>query len=176
MTNLLTEMSETFRRKLRRFGLFCPIGNSPVVPIPVESPQKCIYIADKLKKRVSAIRPPTVPPRGNRIRLSLFRGFFPFKKITSDESPSWLKSITVINGWGIPEEWIQKQLKKRYPYNPTSVIAPIPNWEEKTDLNWNTKLHAYSLGTLLVAPTKLPRILSSIHFYAPILKKIWFKS
>ena len=74
----LTEMSKDFRRKLRKLGLLCPTGDSPIVPIPVESPEEGLSIANKLKRKgihISAIRPPTVPLRGSRLRLSLYRGF-----------------------------------------------------------------------------------------------------
>ena len=74
----LTEMSRDFRRKLRKLGLLCPTGDSPIVPIPVESPEEGPSIANKLKRKgihISAIRPPTVPLRGSRLRLSLYRGF-----------------------------------------------------------------------------------------------------
>ena len=74
----LTEMSRDFRRRLIKLGLFCPAGDSPIVPISVESPEEGLSIANKLKIKgihISAIRPPTVPPRGSRLRLSLYRGF-----------------------------------------------------------------------------------------------------
>ena len=80
-----------------------------------------------------------------------------------------MKSITFINGWGIPIEWISKKLKTRYPNHTITVVASIPKWEEKLDFNKNSQLHAYSLGTLLVANTKLPKKFSKTNFYAPIL-------
>ena len=83
MTSQLTEMSKTFRRNLSSFDVSCPLGDSPIVPIPVNSPLESIHIANKLKQKgihVSAIRPPTVSPKGSRLRLSLFRGFSPVQQ------------------------------------------------------------------------------------------------
>ena len=83
-----------------------------------------------------------------------------------------MKSITFISGWGIPQEWLAKRLRNRYPNHHILVVAPIPNWERKLDAEKNTQLHAYSLGTLLVGCTPIPKTFSSIHFYAPILNFI----
>nr|HPN72891.1 8-amino-7-oxononanoate synthase [Candidatus Omnitrophota bacterium] len=67
----LLEKAAYFRKNLGLKGLS---GRSQIVPVVVGDDSRVLSLADGLKKRgwwVLAVRPPTVPPKGARLRLSV---------------------------------------------------------------------------------------------------------
>lgn len=70
----LLEKAGRFRRRLRELGLSTLDSASPIVPIPAGSRDAAIRAARLLFDqgiRVAAVRPPTVPPGGERLRASV---------------------------------------------------------------------------------------------------------
>lgn len=70
--------SMQFRKSLLELGLNVPVGDSPVVPVLLNEPAATLSVARQLEEwgvRVGAIRPPTVPVGGSRLRLSLKLNF-----------------------------------------------------------------------------------------------------
>ncbi len=66
--------SRLFRQRLNVRGFQVPDGDSSIVPIVLANPQETLAVAGKLAERgilVGAIRPPTVPQGGSRLRVSL---------------------------------------------------------------------------------------------------------
>ena len=54
-----------------------PDGDSPVIPVPLGDAARVMRVSEKLLAagwRVGAVRPPTVPEGGARLRLSLRLG------------------------------------------------------------------------------------------------------
>ncbi len=67
-------LAEALRTRLRDAGLAVPRGATPLVPIPVGDPGRAVDLAGRLLAEglfCPAIRPPTVPPRTSRLRVSL---------------------------------------------------------------------------------------------------------
>ena len=70
----LRKNSLFFRRSLKHIGF--NIGNSQthIVPIIIGEPNKTILISNKLENKglyLAPIRPPSVPPKSSRLRISL---------------------------------------------------------------------------------------------------------
>lgn len=73
----LQAMSVTWRDALRAVVRGIPSGDSPIIPIPVGEAERTMRCAAHLRSRgikLGAVRPPTVPQGGARLRLSLRRG------------------------------------------------------------------------------------------------------
>jgi 8-amino-7-oxononanoate synthase len=67
-------MAEHVRRELRALGYDCGDSTTPIVPVILGDVSHALLAAEKLRQRglfVPAIRPPTVPPNGSRLRLSI---------------------------------------------------------------------------------------------------------
>lgn len=67
-------LSLRVREKLRSAGLRIPEGDSPIIPIILGSEEAALGASAALKERgllVVAIRPPTVPRGGSRLRVTL---------------------------------------------------------------------------------------------------------
>jgi 8-amino-7-oxononanoate synthase len=64
-----------FRGALAEAGVATPADSiGPIVPVVLQSPERAVEIADRLRQRgflVGAIRPPSVPPGTSRLRISL---------------------------------------------------------------------------------------------------------
>ena len=76
----LHALSHAWRDGLVEAGFAVPAGNSPIIPLILGDSDVTLKYATALRAAgfmVSAIRPPTVPVRTGRIRLSLRRGLSP---------------------------------------------------------------------------------------------------
>lgn len=70
-------MSATWRKALRAIVPQVPAGDSPIIPIPigdVARTRRCGAFLRDHGVKLGIIRPPTVPPGGSRLRLSLRLG------------------------------------------------------------------------------------------------------
>jgi 7-keto-8-aminopelargonate synthetase-like enzyme len=70
----IRETSKSFRNRLRDHGLRVPAGDSPIIPILLESSAKTISTSHRIRESgfyVPAIRPPTVPDDQCMLRVSL---------------------------------------------------------------------------------------------------------
>ena len=70
----LVELSSYLRRELEQAGYRTASDTTPIVPIYVRDPHEAIDLSARLLKEgiyVPAIRPPTVPPEGCLLRVSL---------------------------------------------------------------------------------------------------------
>jgi len=70
----LRSSGQAMSMRLREEINDAPAGDSPIIPITVGSPAFASAAADRLMEhgfRVGAVRPPTVPNNGSRLRLSL---------------------------------------------------------------------------------------------------------
>jgi 8-amino-7-oxononanoate synthase len=69
-------LSRRFRAQLRTAGWNAPDGDSPIVPVNLEKPERALALARSLRDAgivAGAIRPPTVPAGTSRLRFSLKR-------------------------------------------------------------------------------------------------------
>lgn len=76
-TALPAEVSRRWREAIREVVPGTPEGDSPVIPIPLGDAARVMGVAAKLLAagwRVGAVRPPTVPEDGARLRISLRLG------------------------------------------------------------------------------------------------------
>jgi 8-amino-7-oxononanoate synthase len=76
----LHALSHDWRDGLVEAGFAVPTGDSPIIPLILGDSDVTLKYATALRAAgfmVSAIRPPTVPVRTGRIRISLRRGFSP---------------------------------------------------------------------------------------------------
>ena len=76
----LQAMSHAWRDALLDAGFAVPSGDSPIIPLILGDAEITLKYATALRAAgfmVSAIRPPTVPVRTGRIRISLRRGLMP---------------------------------------------------------------------------------------------------
>ncbi|MFM8549640.1 MAG: aminotransferase class I/II-fold pyridoxal phosphate-dependent enzyme [Verrucomicrobiota bacterium] len=76
----LPALSHAWRDALVGAGFAVPSGDSPIIPLILGDSEVTLKFAEALRAAgfmVSAIRPPTVPARTGRIRLSLRRGLSP---------------------------------------------------------------------------------------------------
>lgn len=70
-------LSRDFRQKLIAANFETLQGESPIIPVMLKSEDAALSLKETLLKDgilVAAIRPPTVPPKSSRIRISLKRG------------------------------------------------------------------------------------------------------
>jgi 8-amino-7-oxononanoate synthase len=70
----LSELTADFRPRLREVGFTLPAGDSPIVPILLGDEAIALAMADHLLEQgllVVAIRPPTIPRGGSRLRITL---------------------------------------------------------------------------------------------------------
>jgi 8-amino-7-oxononanoate synthase len=70
--NRVRELARHVRIELAAMNI--PAGDSPIIPIILESEEAALRAAEKLKKEgllVVAVRPPTVPAGGSRLRITL---------------------------------------------------------------------------------------------------------
>lgn len=76
----LAALSHAWRDGLVEAGFAVPSGDSPIIPLILGDSDVTLKYATALRSAgfmVSAIRPPTVPVRTGRIRISLRRGLYP---------------------------------------------------------------------------------------------------
>ena len=76
----LHALSHAWRDGLVEVGFAVPSGDSPIIPLILGDSDVTLKYAAALRAAgfmVSAIRPPTVPERTGRIRISLRRGLTP---------------------------------------------------------------------------------------------------
>jgi 8-amino-7-oxononanoate synthase len=69
----LTANAERFRARMEALGEDCGNSSTQIVPLIVGEEQPALDLADSLKERgllAMAIRPPTVPPGGSRLRFT----------------------------------------------------------------------------------------------------------
>jgi len=67
-------LAERVRRELTGIGFDCGASATPIVPVIMGDSKRALEAAEFLRERgffVPAIRPPTVPPNGSRLRLNL---------------------------------------------------------------------------------------------------------
>lgn len=74
------QCSREFRKKLKSEFPDYEImdGDSPIIPIVIGETENCVHIADSLKSQgvyVGCIRPPTVPDKSSRLRVSINSDF-----------------------------------------------------------------------------------------------------
>ncbi len=70
----MIELAGRLRDALADLGFVIPKTNSAVVPIILGDPSRTLKAAEELRRRgllVGAIRPPTVPEGGSRLRVSI---------------------------------------------------------------------------------------------------------
>lgn len=70
----LLKLAEYSRSALQENGFCCGLSQTHILPIIVKEEQKALQLQKILEKKgikVSAIRPPTVPPQSSRLRLAL---------------------------------------------------------------------------------------------------------
>jgi 7-keto-8-aminopelargonate synthetase-like enzyme len=70
-------LSRRWRDAIRAVVPDTPVGDSPVIPVPVGDAARVMRISEKLLAagwKVGAVRPPTVPEDGARLRISLRLG------------------------------------------------------------------------------------------------------
>ncbi len=70
----LRELALRVRERLSKAGLAIGEGNSPIIPIVLGAEQDVLRAADRLREQgllVGAVRPPTVPRGGSRLRVTL---------------------------------------------------------------------------------------------------------
>ncbi|MET0752103.1 MAG: 8-amino-7-oxononanoate synthase [Pyrinomonadaceae bacterium] len=70
-------LSRFLREKLNENGIFVPMDNSQIIPILIGESSKAVRVAENLQSKgfdVRAIRPPTVPEKTARLRVSLNSG------------------------------------------------------------------------------------------------------
>lgn len=68
------ELAATLRQRLRRGGIDCLGSRGPIVPVSIGDAERSLAVAAQLQAEgfdVRAIRPPTVPEGGARLRLSV---------------------------------------------------------------------------------------------------------
>ena len=86
----LRELAMRVRSKLAGGGLVVPAGDSPIIPILLQSEEAAMAAASRMRDAglwVVAIRPPTVPRGGSRIRITLS------SEHTDDEVESLLTAV-----------------------------------------------------------------------------------
>lgn len=69
--------AETLRKRVHNLGFDTGMSNTHIVPLIVGSNAACLELKSHLQRagiRTSAVRPPTVPPNGARVRLALNTG------------------------------------------------------------------------------------------------------
>jgi len=72
------EASRNFRLRLQSEGWATPAGDSPIVPVQLDTAEAALALANALRAEgiwVGAVRPPTVPAGTSRLRFSLKRTF-----------------------------------------------------------------------------------------------------
>jgi 8-amino-7-oxononanoate synthase len=70
----LLDRAARLRERLRAAGLDCLRSDGPIVPVVLGSPRRAVRVAEAVRRRgydVRAIRPPAVPPRTARLRVSV---------------------------------------------------------------------------------------------------------
>jgi 8-amino-7-oxononanoate synthase len=68
------ELARRVRAELAAAGTRVPAGDSPIIPIVLGSEEAALNAAGRLRRDrllVVAVRPPTVPPRSSRLRVTL---------------------------------------------------------------------------------------------------------
>jgi 8-amino-7-oxononanoate synthase len=85
--------SREFRVRLRTDGWAVPEGDSPIVPVKLDSAAAAVEAAEALRAQgilAAAVRPPTVPGGTSRLRFSLKRTF---------DEPAMTRVLTALNAW-----------------------------------------------------------------------------
>ncbi len=86
-------VSREFRSDLRRAGWEAPEGDSPIVPVRLDTAEAAVSLAAALRTAgilAAAVRPPTVPAGTSRLRISLKRTF---------GAPEAKRVLEVMNRW-----------------------------------------------------------------------------
>lgn len=70
----LQSLTARFREKMQQYGFKLPHSTTPIQPVPCASEQAALAMSAMLEDEgfwVAAIRPPTVPDNGSRLRITL---------------------------------------------------------------------------------------------------------
>ena len=140
----LHALSRQWRQTLREIVPGIPDGESPVLPVPLGSGETALRCAAALREDgflVGAIRPPTVPPGGARLRVSLRRGLeeetlarfaralrasLARQRPDAAHSPrAPRREILFIGGWGVSPETQHALLAAHRPEYAWTVAPPV---------------------------------------------------
>ncbi len=73
LRHAVTERADRLREGFRRYGA-APLGDTPIVPLPVGEEERALTLARRFRERgilTLAVRPPTVPAGAARLRFSV---------------------------------------------------------------------------------------------------------
>jgi 8-amino-7-oxononanoate synthase len=136
----LPALSRRWREELRGIVPGVPGGESPIVPVPLGSGEETMRCAAALRGEgflVGAIRPPTVPSGGARLRVSLRRGLggdvlarfggalrasLPGRAV---EGGTRRRAVLFVGGWGVSPGAQHALLAARWPEHEWTVTPPV---------------------------------------------------
>jgi 8-amino-7-oxononanoate synthase len=146
-----------FRQRLRSDGWQVCEGDSPIIPVPMNSEGAAVAAAAALEGQgilAAAVRPPTVPAGTSRLRFSIKRTFDEpaMERVLSTLRPLRNRPrIAWLLGWAIPESWFAEFAREFLPNADHHFVAPSPAWREDLarvgPCDW---IVGYSLGSLLL--------------------------
>ena len=93
------ELAAHVRSRLSGAGFDVPAGDSPIIPILLQNEEAALTAASRMRDAglwVVAIRPPTVPRGGSRIRVTLS------SEHTDEEVESLLTAVAALRPTGVP--------------------------------------------------------------------------
>jgi glycine C-acetyltransferase/8-amino-7-oxononanoate synthase len=111
----LQRNARELREALRENGVHVPEGETQIVPIVVGEPEAAVAASDRALEQgvfAQAIRPPTVPPGGSRLRLA----------VMASHTRTELREAARIIAASVPAE-------ARRPLQPAAAVASAPSTE-----------------------------------------------